>query len=148
MFPRADYAEVPYSPPFFFSALLIGALAASTGTWAADTQVFTDRHHTVTAPTSVRVIELDAPARIEIELASNLPADPAQAAAIVQQRLNEDGAELQRRLADAYQGVTDAWSLGVTKIPAVIVDQRYVVYGEPDVARALARIAEYRRTTP
>ena len=148
MFPRADYAEVRYGPQFLFSALLIGGLAASTGTLAADIQVFTDRDHTVSAPADVHVIELDAPARIETELASNLPADPAQAAPIVQQRLTEGGAELQRRLATAYQGVTDAWRLGVTKIPAVIVDQRDVVYGEPDVAHALARIAAYRSTTP
>ncbi|MEN1465372.1 DUF1525 domain-containing protein, partial [Pseudomonas aeruginosa] len=48
----------------------------------------------------------------------------------------------------AYQGVTDAWSLDVTTIPAVVVDQRFVVYGEPDVARAVARIEQHRRTQP
>ena len=47
-----------------------------------------------------------------------------------------------------HQGVTDAWSLGITSIPAVVVDQRYVVYGEPDVARAVARIEQRRRTQP
>ena len=75
-------------------------------------------------------------------------ADPAQAAAIVQQRLQDGGTPLQQRLADAYQGVIDAWSLGITRIPAVVVDRRYVVYGETDVSRALARIEEYRRTQP
>ena len=55
---------------------------------------------------------------------------------------------LQRRLASAYQGVTDAWSLGITSLPAVVVDQRYVVYGEPDVARAVARIEQHRRPQP
>jgi len=115
---------------------------------AADVRVFTDRHHAVEAPAGIHVVELDAPARIEAELAANLPADPAQAAAIVRQRLQDGGTPLQRRLADAYQGVTDAWSLGVTKVPAVVVDRRYVVYGETDVSRALARIEEYRRTQP
>jgi len=55
---------------------------------------------------------------------------------------------LQRRIATAYQGVADAWSLGITTIPAVVVDQRYVVYGEPDVARAIARIEQHRRAEP
>jgi integrating conjugative element protein (TIGR03757 family) len=114
----------------------------------ADVRVFTDRHHAIEAPAGINVVELDAPAHIEAELAANLPADPAQAAAIVRQRLQDGGTSLQRRLADAYQGVTDAWSLGVTKIPAVVVDRRYVVYGETDVSRALARIEEYRRTQP
>ncbi|MPQ54851.1 TIGR03757 family integrating conjugative element protein, partial [Citrobacter telavivensis] len=77
-----------------------------------------------------------------------LPADPEQATAIVKRRLNNGGAGLQRRIASAYQGVADAWSLGVTSIPAVVVDQRYVVYGEPDVARAVARVAQHRRPQP
>jgi integrating conjugative element protein (TIGR03757 family) len=46
------------------------------------------------------------------------------------------------------RGVADAWSLGITTIPAVVVDQRYVVYGEPDVARAVARIEQHRRAQP
>lgn len=33
-----------------------------------------------------------------------------------------------------------AWSLGITKIPAVVVDRRYVVYGESDMAKALVLI--------
>ena len=44
--------------------------------------------------------------------------------------------------------MTVAWSLGIAKIPAVVVDRRYVVYGEANVARALARIEEYRRAQP
>jgi integrating conjugative element protein (TIGR03757 family) len=119
---------------------------ASANVMAADIRVFTDRNHPVKAPVGVRVVELDAPARIEAELAASLPADPARAATIIQQRLKDGGPELQQRMAAAYQGVTDAWSMGITKIPAVIVDLRYVVYGEPDVARALTRIADYRRT--
>jgi integrating conjugative element protein (TIGR03757 family) len=96
----------------------------------------------------VRVVELDDAARIESALAADLPSDPAEAAAVVQQRLRDGGDPLQHRLSDAYQDVTDAWSLGVTKIPAVVVDRRYVVYGETNVSRALARIEAYRRTAP
>lgn len=61
----------------------------------------------------------------------------------------DDGGEaLQRRIGHAYQGVADAWGLGIAKIPAVVVDRRYVVYGEPDVPRAVARINAYRSTQP
>ena len=52
------------------------------------------------------------------------------------------------RIGHAYQGVADAWGLGIAKIPAVVVDRRYVVYGEPDVPRAVARINAYRSTQP
>ena len=152
MYPHAEHVETQRHRlrcrPTLASCMLAMAAAAMAHAAAADVRVFTDRHHAVEAPSGVYVVELDAPARIEAELAANLPADPAQAAAIVRQRLQDGGTPLQRRLANAYQGLTDAWSLGVTKIPAVVVDRRYVVYGETDVPRALARIEEYRRMQP
>ena len=120
----------------------------STAAAAAEVLVITDSGHPVQVAAGTRVIELDLPARIEAELAAGLPTDPTQAAAIVQQRLREGGQDLQRRLGRAYQDVTQAWGLGITKVPAVVVDRRYVVYGEPDVARAAARIETYRRTQP
>ncbi len=129
------------------------ALPAALGifspvTFAADVVVVTDGHHPVKTMGGERLIELDEAPRIEAELSANLPTDPDQATALVKRRLTQGGTDLQRRIATAYQGVTDAWSLGITAVPAVVVDQRYVVYGEPDVARAIARIEQHRRTEP
>lgn len=116
---------------------------------AADIRVFTDRGHPVRGvPSDALVTELDASTRLEEDLGADLPADADQAAALVQRRLEKGGAALQRSLASAYQGVADAWGLGVAKVPAVVVDRRYVIYGEPDVALALSRIARYRREQP
>lgn len=120
----------------------------SPATFAADVVVVTNSRHPVKTMGGERLIEFDETPRIEAELSANLPADPERAAAIVRQRLKQGGTDLQRRIGTAYQGVTDAWSLGVTTIPAVVVDQRFVVYGEPDVARAVARIEQHRRTQP
>ncbi|PKO50440.1 MAG: TIGR03757 family integrating conjugative element protein [Betaproteobacteria bacterium HGW-Betaproteobacteria-21] len=114
----------------------------------ADVLVVTDSRHPIKTMGGERIIELDLPSRIEAELSAGLPADPGQAEAIAQRRLREGKETLQRRLGAAYQGVTDAWDLGVAKVPAVVVDRRYVVYGEPDVARAVARIDAYRSTRP
>ena len=128
---------------------LPAALAVfSPATFAADVVVVTDGHHPVKTMGGERLIELDEAPRIEAELSANLPTDPDQATALVKRRLTQGGTDLQRRIATAYQGVTDAWSLGITAVPAVVVDQRYVVYGEPDVARAIARIEQHRRTEP
>lgn len=128
---------------------LPAALAVfSPAAFAADVLVVTDSRHPVKTMGGERLIELDEAPRIEAELSAELPADPEQATAIVKRRLNDGGAGLQRRIASAYQGVTDAWSLGITSIPAVVVDQRYVVYGEPDVARAVARIEQHGGTQP
>ncbi|MCH1909066.1 MAG: TIGR03757 family integrating conjugative element protein [Rhodanobacter thiooxydans] len=128
---------------------LPAALAVfSPATFAADVVVVTDSRHPVKTMGGERLIELDEAHRIEAELSAGLSADSEQATVIVRRRLSSGGADLQRRIASAYQGVTDAWSLGITGIPAVVVDQRYVVYGEPDVARAVARIEQYRRNQP
>ena len=115
---------------------------------AEEIWVVTDHQHPVSTVPGARVIYLDAPARLKRELSASLPHDRTRAEAMAKERLRQGGAELHQRLASAYQGVTDAWMLGVTKIPAVIVDRRYVVYGEADVRRAAALIQEYRRTHP
>ena len=115
---------------------------------AADVLVVTDSRHPVQSAAGARVVELDLPERIEAELAAGLPNEPSRAAALVQQRLRDGGQALQRRIGSAYQGVADAWGLGIVKVPAVVADRRYVVYGDPDVTRALARIEAHRRTQP
>lgn len=113
---------------------------------AADLIVVTDSHHPVRAPADARVIELDRAVRLEAGLSANLPADADRTTALVQQRLREGGEKLQREFATAYQGIADAWSLGVTTLPAVVLDQRYVVYGEPDVARIEAHRLDFDRS--
>lgn len=128
--------------------LLLGLSVLGQAAMAADVFVATDSHHPVQSTAGARVIELDQPARIEADLAAGLPADSAQATAIVQQRLRDGGADLQQRIARAYQDVADAWGLGLVKLPAVVVDRRYVVYGDPDVARAVQRIETYRSAQP
>ena len=115
---------------------------------ASDVWIVTDAQHPVIAPPRVPVTELDAPARLEAWLSAQLPRDPAQAATIVRQRLQAGGIDLQQRFKKAYQGVIDAWHLGIGKLPAVVVDQHYVVYGNPNVAQAVAQIERYRGQHP
>lgn len=132
-------------PILAFPALLLIVSTVS----AADIWVVTDARHPVAgAQAASRIIRLDAPQSIEAELSAKLPADPQQATEVVRQRLNDGGQALQHRLRDAYQGVTDAWSLGITSIPAVVVDRRFVVYGEDNLDEAVARIARHRGEQP
>ncbi|QDI03814.1 TIGR03757 family integrating conjugative element protein [Xanthomonas cerealis pv. cerealis] len=129
-------------------ALPASLAAFNPATFAADVVVVTDSRHPVKTMGGERLIELDQASQTEAELSANLPNDPERAVAIVRQRLSQDGTDLQRSIGIAYQGITDAWSLGISSIPAVVVDQRYVVYGEANVARAIARIEQYRRAQP
>lgn len=130
-------------------ALAAGACAVLlTAQAAAEVIVVTDSRNPVSAPAGARVIELDRASRLEAELSAGLSANPAEAAAAAQHRLHAGGAPLQQDLAQAWQDVADAWSQGVVKLPAVVVDRRYVVYGEPDAALAISRIEAHRRTQP
>lgn len=135
-------------PSVVASSLCVALALASQAASAAEVTVFTDRSVTLKSADNAKVVRLDAAQEIEAGLAADLPADPRRAQAIVQERLKQGGVRLQRDLASAWQGVADAWGLSVSTVPAVVVDRRYVIYGEPDVARAVARIEEYRRAQP
>jgi integrating conjugative element protein (TIGR03757 family) len=118
----------------------------SATAFADDVRVFTDKAHPVASVPGATIIELDAPARLVSELSAGLPVDPQRAEAMMRQRLLSPGfADRQKKIGLAYQAVADAYSLGVAKLPAVVVDGRYVVYGDADTRRALGRIAAYRR---
>ena len=111
----------------------------------AETWVITDQAHPVSVPTGVRIIRLDDQQRLEELLSQQLPNDQRQAEVTIQRYLaSPAGKRLQSDLGQAQQGITDAWSVGVEKIPAVVVDRRYVVYGEADVAKAIAQIDRAR----
>ncbi|EMY8159246.1 TIGR03757 family integrating conjugative element protein [Pseudomonas monteilii] len=134
----------PLGRTLALSALLLAGNVAAAEIW-----IVTDTRHPVAgAQAADRVIQLDAAQTIEADLSAGLPTDPQQAAALIQRRLNDGGRGLQQRIREAYQGVADAWSLGITSIPAVIVDQRYVVYGVNNLDQALARIERQRGAQP
>ena len=122
---------------------LMFALAAHSQ--AAEVWVIADHAHPVISPAGIRHIELDAADRILAKLNADLPADPKQAAEAATRRVQSSSA-LYQQLRIAYQGVVDAWSLGVTTIPAVVLDRRYVVYGESNVEHALRLIQAFKES--
>lgn len=129
-----------------FTPLLL-LLQAGTGTAArAEAWAVTDSAHPLSLPPGVRLIQLDAGERLEAQLSTGLSTEPTQATLALRQRLQGPaGVRLGQELAAAQQGLVEAWSVGVQKLPAVVVDRRYVVYGETDVNQALARIDAYRQ---
>ena len=113
-------------------ALLDAASAALAGT-----EVFTVAGVPVThVPDNATVVELDKPSRLDKQLSQGLPDKKDTAARAVQKRL----AGFKEAYGEAYSGLMRAWRLGVTKVPAVVVDGTYVVYGQPDVTAAVAEI--------
>ncbi|MFO6427895.1 DUF1525 domain-containing protein [Escherichia coli] len=65
-----------------------------------------------------------------------MPADPEAAEAVVREHMQSpEWASLHRSAsAERYRQVTHAWSLGLKKYPAVVFDDREVVYYTTDVA--------------
>lgn len=132
-------------PLSVFTVLLLSAGAS------AGTVIYTDHAHPVTGELSpdITVTELDAPDRLQSELFGPLSANPAQAeqqarAVIASQAFRQS----QQAMAGRYAGVAHAWSLGLEKYPAVVFDDKWVVYGTTDVAAARAKLDAWREKQP
>ncbi|ACR67594.1 TIGR03757 family integrating conjugative element protein [Edwardsiella ictaluri] len=105
----------------------------------AGTVVYTDSQHLPEnlSPGVVAVL-LDAPERLQAKMFGQLSTDPEQAAAQVRLAMSSpQWQQKQQQLVAAYRQVVHAWELGIRKVPAVVFDDRDVVYGTTDVAQAL-----------
>ncbi|MGC0624039.1 TIGR03757 family integrating conjugative element protein, partial [Escherichia coli] len=102
----------------------------------AGTTVYTDSAHPpVNLPPEVQVVLLDGPQQLQDAFFGPLPADPEAAEAVVREHMQSpEWSSVQADLAERYRLVTHAWLLGLEKYPAVVFDDREVVYGTTDVA--------------
>lgn len=123
-----------------FSALCLSASAS------AGTVIYTDSSNPVNSPSpDVPVVYLDAPERVQTDIFGALPANPALAEKQARDVMNSTAFTSQQQvLASAYQGLMKAWSLGLTKYPAVVFDDKWVVYGTTDVSVAMQHLADWR----
>ncbi|KXN11022.1 TIGR03757 family integrating conjugative element protein, partial [Escherichia coli] len=88
-------------------------------------------------PPDVQVVLLDGPQQLQDAFFGPLPADSEVAEVVVREHMQSpEWQSVQADLADRYRQVTHAWSLGLKKYPAVVFDDREVVYGTTDVAQA------------
>ncbi|RMP45659.1 hypothetical protein ALO95_200039 [Pseudomonas syringae pv. antirrhini] len=111
----------------------------------AETIVFTNQANPVFNSGSAKIVFVDAVEALEAQISEGLPADPSQAAAEAKRRIEgPSGRRFINGMRDAQQGVADAWSLQVEKLPAVVVDRAYVTYGISDVGAAEELIASSR----
>ncbi|QTF93170.1 TIGR03757 family integrating conjugative element protein [Halomonas sp. BM-2019] len=128
-----------HHPPRWLAVIGLSACLAGPALAEPTIEVFTTAGEpAVNVPSGVAVIELDAPGRLDAELSQDLPADPDVAAAMMRERMaTPEWHETADRYADSYLGLARAWQLGVEKVPAVVIDGRHVIYGQPDVVEAL-----------
>lgn len=126
---------------FFYKLLTVFLMVCAPPLLAQQVKVFTDSTIPVSNAGTAQVILLDQPRLLEQQLSAGLPGNQEQAEHTVLTRLQTpEGQGLYQQLIDAHMGVVSAWQLGITKLPAVVVDDKYVVYGQTDVGQAVATI--------
>ncbi|HEY3592204.1 MAG TPA: TIGR03757 family integrating conjugative element protein [Buttiauxella sp.] len=127
---------------------LISCLSALclSATACAGTVIYTDSSNPVNSPSpDVPVVYLDAPERVQTDIFGALPANPVLAEKQTRDVLNSpEFTSQQHIIASAYQGLTKAWSLGLTRYPAVVFDDKWVVYGTTDVSVAMQHLDDWR----
>ncbi|QTL40337.1 TIGR03757 family integrating conjugative element protein [Xenorhabdus budapestensis] len=113
----------------------VTALASHT-----KTVVYTDSQHPpVNFSQDTSVVWLDAAEQQPQKIFAQLSADPQQAFMQAQAILqSSQWHQQEQHIINAYRAVVQAWQLGVRKYPAVVFDDRDVVYGTADVAKASA----------
>lgn len=106
--------------------------------------VFTDSRrfsisHMDSTDVSVTVYDLAAPklAVADLNAALKLPVNPEQAAAIAKNYLQNHQAELAGRILPTYEGLSKAIDLGVSQYPALVFNDKAVIYGVTDIQEGL-----------
>lgn len=123
--------------------LLIPLLTLSTQS-VASTTIYTDSNTPLLNTKNSKIIYLDAPDIIQKQLFNDLSRDPKQAEQQVRSIIQSgDWQQKQHQMIQAYQGVLDAYALKLAKYPAVVFDDRYVVYGTTDVVLAEKYLTEF-----
>lgn len=129
--------------------LFLPALCLSAGA-CAGTVVYTDSTHPVSsASPDIPVVYIDAPERMQVDMFGTLPANAELAEKQARNFLSSPAfAAQQQQLTLAYQGLMKAWSLGLAKYPAVVFDDKWVVYGTTDVSVAMQHMSRWREVNP
>ncbi|CAM3913120.1 TIGR03757 family integrating conjugative element protein [Xenorhabdus thuongxuanensis] len=122
------------------SALLLwGGVLASL---SANTKVviYTDSQHPpVNLSPETQIVWLDVAEQHQRQIFAHLSADPQQAAIQAQTILQSpQWHQQEQQLIQSYRAVVKAWQSGVRKYPAVVFDDRDVVYGTADETKASA----------
>lgn len=131
---------------FFLLSILFSAAPIAL---AQPTIYTTSRYPVADVEPGVQVFVLDEAQQLEQALFPALAGNEQQAEQQARQRMQQpDWKTTEARLTGAYQALVTAWSLGVEKVPAVVIDGRYVVYGTTDTRQAQQKLDEWREQQP
>lgn len=116
----------------------------------AQTVIYTTARYPVENPEPGVVIQvLEDIHSLEQSLFPALSQHPERAEQQAREQMKQpDWREQEARLTRAYQSLLDAYALGVEKVPAVVLDERYVVYGTTDIRAAEKKRDTWQETQP
>lgn len=130
-------------------AAFLASHGAHAGAAEPGVEVFTLSTLPLTNVGAATVRYVDTVALLEQHLSVGLPPDPVRAQQLVAQRIAALGPELKARISSGAGGLARAAQLGVQRVPAVVFEGRWAVYGLTDVAAArrifARRPPEHRR---
>lgn len=86
----------------------------------------------------VRIYRLDAMQQVADQLSLNLPRTESEAKAYMLQHEAQIRRRYKDQITNAANGVSLATHYRLDRLPAVVINQRSVIYGVPDVDRAVA----------
>ncbi|QTL39112.1 TIGR03757 family integrating conjugative element protein [Xenorhabdus budapestensis] len=121
-----------------------------TSTVQASTVIYTDHQNPpnkIDSREDIKIVWLDAPDALSEDCfrSMNVSVNADNASLITELLQSPEWREKERDMVTAYQGITGAWELGIKKYPAVVIDDRYVVYGSTDINHAQTLVDTYRR---
>lgn len=131
-------------PRLHFLLILISVLTVHQA--AAQKVIYTPVHSLVVHPAPGVVVQmLEDVNALEQSLFPALSQNPQQAEQQARLRMQQSDWKTQEaRLTRAYQTLLDAYTLGIQKVPAVVFDDRYVVYGTTDAELAQQKLDGWR----
>ena len=119
------------------------------GTAIADTQMHIEVFTTTDLPfvehaeeegqdrsINLQVYHLDGIQLVEVELSTNLTADPARSKQILLQRIQDMDEKTNARMQRSANGIAKAMQYGINRYPAIVFDSQSVIYGVTDLETA------------
>ncbi len=91
-----------------------------------------ETHHDI----EVQIYDLDGIQQLEVQLSSNLPADPNQSKQIALQHIQQLDEQTTASIQNAAVGLAKATQYGVDRYPAIVFGGEVVVYGLTDLSAA------------
>lgn len=127
--------------------LAIPLLLTASMSWAnVSIEVFTnDRFPVSNSDHKITYYNLDDRKREQMRLPKNLPADLAKAKQVASQYMQTaDFRKTVDALKNAYRGYIAALDYQLAKLPAIVMDGEYILYGVTSVDKALVLYEQYQ----